>query len=80
MGDVLPVDAQFRVLQKVLRLRYGARVAVAYRQRETIADEALRRDAYPLPALAVNGEVILRGRLDLQAIAAHLAGLGIRPQ
>ncbi|MEW6457811.1 MAG: hypothetical protein AB1441_01900 [Bacillota bacterium] len=75
---MLPVDAQFKLLQKVLRLRYGDRVAVAYRQRETIADEGLRRDAYPLPALAVNGKVILRGRLDLQAIVAHLAELGIQ--
>lgn len=79
MGDVLPVDAQFRLLQKVLRLHYGDRVMVTYRQRETIADADLRRDACPLPALAVNGQVILRGRLDLQTIIDHLAELGIRP-
>jgi hypothetical protein len=30
-----------------------------------------------LPALAVNGEVILRGRLDLQTVVERLAALGV---
>jgi hypothetical protein len=39
---LLPVDARVRVLQKVLRVCYGDRVTVAYRQHAIIADEALR--------------------------------------
>ncbi|MBE0466273.1 MAG: hypothetical protein IBX71_03500 [Candidatus Desulforudis sp.] len=74
---MLSLDAQFKILQGFLLSRYGARVSVIYRQHTALEDEVLRRRALPLPAVAVDGEIILRGRLHVRVITDRLTAMGI---
>jgi len=75
----LPLDAQFKILQGVMKNMYGERVSVAYRQYSRVEDGKLRRKVLPLPAVVIDGEVVLRGQLHIQIIVSRLAEIGLTP-
>ena len=76
----LSLAARFRLLKGALEYLYGDRVAVAYVPHAALKDTELGRQAPPLPAVAVNGRIILRGDLRLQTIVGWLTEMGVDPE